>query len=263
MNLAEIGDQNSPLRLVGKHILDSSNNKKISPDEFHKPATVLDLYNFLKHNWFYQYERPVIKSGKLYTLVPKTSTEIGVPPYSDYKLTDDLCFMTNSYYDFPMIVERSNPDSVLDEIKKGYSSILNKFKNMNNSNINLCSSSKFSIDILNSYVSVDLVNPEKYIDTLSLNNLKYKIQDKTSVKIDLEILYTLNSEIHSKNFSFNAFKKEKKDDSNDSIIVSDDFIDDFDNIRVEYIDGVIKVLPKNEKVSECIISSCILNYGNI
>ena len=35
------------------------------------------------------------------------------------------------------------------------------------------------------------------------------------------------------------------------------------DVLVEYVDGVVRVIPGSDEVGECIISNCLVTYGHI
>ena len=80
--------------------------------------------------------------------------------------------------------------------------------------------------------------------------------------VNLSIRYSINGTIYSKNLSFEGFRYNLN-----SVSEKTDFINTVGEypfqISVEYINGTIRVIPDSDYVDECIISSCVVTYGNI
>lgn len=120
----------------------------------------------------------------------------------------------------------------------------------------LYSSSKMVVDILEDQVVVDLIEPDQYTSSIDLQRVEKKmIQPGLSVKVDLSVMYAKDLTVSARDLTFEAFSYD------DTTLVRRDFISKLDDIVVEYVDGIIRVLPKDKGVTECIISNCIVTYG--
>lgn len=120
----------------------------------------------------------------------------------------------------------------------------------------LYSSSKMVVDILNDQIVVDLIEPDQYTSSIDLQRVEKKmIQPGLSAKVDLSVKYTKGTSICAKDLTFEAFSYD------DTTLKRNDFISRFDSdVIVEYVDGVVRVIPIVIDVTECIISNCVVTY---
>jgi len=132
-----------------------------------------------------------------------------------------------------------------------------------NDGITLYSSSKVVVDFLNNSITVDLIADDEYTNTISLVSVENKLaKNNLSAKVDLTVSYTKNGELFGQDLTFEAFKYSSVNDN----IVSDrkNFISYINNeVVVEYMDGIIRVIPESNSIDECIINNCVLTYGCI
>lgn len=157
--------------------------------------------------------------------------------------------------------------------------IYNLYSNMNSSEIYLYSTSKNVVDILNDSITIDIIpyNSDIYTNTVDLMNLiTYSISPNISTKIDLGIQYSKNEmryengankehvvvneeKLYSKETTFAgpSYNSEGK-------LVSKDYIEQINNdVVIECINNVIRVVPKSTNIDECIISNCTITYGKL
>lgn len=148
-----------------------------------------------------------------------------------------------------------------DEIEILYEKI---FGAMKEREISFYSIQKEVIDILDGSVVFDLIKygSAEYTDTVSLGEvLKLPHAPTEYGRIDLGIQYTKLGDddtfkIYCKETTFTAFT------TIDGTLVINELVGDLDNeIQFEFINGVIKVSPLINDISECIISNCTLTYG--
>lgn len=124
-------------------------------------------------------------------------------------------------------------------------------------NVYLFNISKYLVDILSDSVTFDVVSRNSYTNTVSLENLyNYSSNPSVVAKVDISVRYSKNNEVYTHDLTFEAFKK--SNDSENNIIDSSN-----DDIILEYLGNVIRVIPGNNEVDECIISNCTVTYGNI
>lgn len=130
--------------------------------------------------------------------------------------------------------------------------------------IYLYNSSKGIINILESSREVNLVENKSdiYTDTLDLRSIFFgeTLSEDIKNKIDLSIQYTIlgDKKIYSTDICFSGFFFKN------SKLVSNDFIRKInEDIIVEYLNGIIRVIPNSDKVLECIINNCTITYGNL
>lgn len=127
-------------------------------------------------------------------------------------------------------------------------------------------SSKIVVNILDNQIIMDLVDKDEYTNSVSLKKyIDKSIKAGLSGKIDLSIEYSKEGNIFGKDFTFEAFNYEKlEDDNNPQLNIKNrTFNINSNEVIVEYLDGVIKVLPQSKSIDECIISNCLLTYGYI
>lgn len=140
-----------------------------------------------------------------------------------------------------------------------------QINNMLESNeIYLYNSSKGIINILESSKEVNLMenSSDIYTDTLDLRSIFFgeTLNENIKNKVDLSIQYSIlgDDKIYSTDVCFNGFSFK------DSKLVSNDFIKKInEEVIIEYLNGIIRVIPNSDKVLECIINSCIVTYGNL
>lgn len=111
-------------------------------------------------------------------------------------------------------------------------------------------SSKVIVDFLESTITLDYLSDKEYTNVISLVDIRKKaVQQGVSCIIDLTVKYTKeNSVIYCKNHTFTL------GDINFSSSLDGD-------IRIEYVDGIVRVVPELLNIKECIISNCVLTYG--
>ena len=143
----------------------------------------------------------------------------------------------------------------------------------------LLNNSKGSIDFLdmsNTSLLIDY-NSSTYTNILDVKKLinKKPIKDNTTLKIDLSIQYSKKNEvdeISGKRFIFGFDITFSGIEIKDGKLIYKNFINDYkdpidpinkpDIVRVEYLNGVIQLIPLSNDIIECIISNCLVTYGN-
>lgn len=131
---------------------------------------------------------------------------------------------------------------------------------------NFYSSSKMEVDLEKGSITLDLMDLRDYTNTVSLVGVEKKFAKyKLTGKIDLTVKYSFDqggkTGIYLQDFSFKAFEYEGTELN--PILSRSNFVAPIKDVMVEYIDGVIRVIPNSEKVNECIISNCVVTYGCI
>ena len=117
--------------------------------------------------------------------------------------------------------------------------------------------------------SIDLIKGlDSYTNSVSLKELiEYSSTPNLTGKVDLSIQYSKKVggtyKIYNYDTSFCAFKY--NDNRNLDIENSIEIIEDGGEnlIQLEYLSGVIKVLPLSTKITECIINNCTIIYGQL
>lgn len=123
-------------------------------------------------------------------------------------------------------------------------------------------SSTNSIQEKESEVSIDLIKSfDSYTNTVSLNELiNYSTEAYISCRVDLTVLYSKSDGIiYNHNTKFTAFDYGPTQTLN--IYNTIENIDSL--VQLEYINGVIKVIPTSQEVNECIINNCTVIYGKL
>lgn len=191
-----------------------------------------------------------------------------------YELTEEEKRKFNNYLEYL----KNNKDENLKEI-------YNLYNSMNSNEIYLYSTSKNIVDILNNSITVEIIpyNSDIYTNTVDLTGLiNYSISPGISTKIDLGIQYSKNEtryeEIESskegaekKIVVINEEKLYSKEttfagpgyDQNGKLI-SKDYIEPIGNdVVIECINNIIRVVSKSTNIDECIISNCTITYGKL
>lgn len=152
---------------------------------------------------------------------------------------------------------------VYNEIKSEskYEKILEE---MTGQEINLFSTSTRGIDLVSGKQTIDVVsiNGDSYTNMISLVPLKeHIISEGISAKVDLMIAYVSSGSPLYHYTTFQAFSYEKGKNGEVGL-VEEPWIEDVgEDVRVEYVNGILRVLPLTSKITECIISNCTVEYG--
>ena len=119
---------------------------------------------------------------------------------------------------------------------------------------------RYSTDLENYYSVTSFVDSSDYTDTVDLSGyIKNLALPEITGKVDLGVSYSIGNEIFLSTKTFSAFEYSAL-----GYLSMPNYIINIDgNIRVEYIEGVIKLYPLNDTISEFIINDCILTYGKL
>lgn len=132
--------------------------------------------------------------------------------------------------------------------------------------INIYNAATRTINITDEIYCIDLISygSDVYTDTVSLvpfisNSSKSNI----TCSADITIQYSKSGNIYNHDTTLLAFSFEKEGNNEVSDKLSmDNYIEDINgDVRLEYINGTIRVFPNNENITECILSSCSIRYG--
>lgn len=142
------------------------------------------------------------------------------------------------------------------------------------SGINTISFHKSTRDVINTQgrsVSFDLISSDSdmYTNSVDLSELRdYSVSSGISARIDVTVQYSTYSneetKIFNRDVTFSAFRYEYDEESNTIECISEPFLGDLNNdVIVSYTTetGILEVVPKAPRVSECIISRCTITYG--
>lgn len=113
---------------------------------------------------------------------------------------------------------------------------------------------EYSIDLKDTGYSqvVNLLSNTSYTDTINLEDWYYNFNTgEISAKLDISFMYSINGIMYGGSQSLSIFK------FNDNIFI------DLDKVRIEYINFVLKIYPKNSEIDEVIFNDCTMTIGNI
>lgn len=244
----------SDIYVAGDIIVQSTSSGLIRYDNYnspHRPITMSELFKKLDtRDWNIADRKYIDGDRKLRRSVNSKNDSVQETGYYTVSPGKEI---TNNI----------EPD--LESYKVEHSDIIQMFKNMKESKtVYLYNSSELVFDILNDSVTMDLIDSDQYTSTLSLENLfKRATVSGVSARVDLSIKYSKNNQIFSHNMIFEAFRFPN---TPEEIVeyTGNNFIKTVNNeISIEYIDNVLRVVPDNSDIDECIISNCTVTYGNL
>ena len=130
--------------------------------------------------------------------------------------------------------------------------------------VSLYNAARLEVDLGRGSITVNMLGDKDYTNTISLKNVEKKYaKANISGKVDLTVKYTRSGLVYTKDISFEAFKYDSNELDPRSTINS--YVSPINNadVVVEYLDGIVRVIPESEDIDECIISSCVVTYGRI
>lgn len=158
---------------------------------------------------------------------------------------------------FP-VVDKKIDDEIIAEFKETYKDILNS---MDANEIYLFNSSSSTYDLLTGSVVIDVIkyNSDTYTNMVNINDLASKaVHSSISCKVDLNIQYTKKYKVYNHSTSFEGFNYKANKFSRNN------FIEEIgSDVSIEYLEGIVRVIPVSDDILECIISSCTVTYGNL
>lgn len=235
---------------------------KYDKNSIQKPVYKSELYQKLKtYRWLLSKNPYIDEDGLI-----KIATDKYIPDSQVYSLNKgatDGTSVTN--------LEDGKIKVAIEKLMSGLSeSDKEIIENMVKTNeVYLLNNSKGSVDFLemsNTSLLIDF-DSDVYTNTLDLKKLinKKPIKEDTTLKVDLSIQYskknenidefsgeilTYNFDITFSGIEINGGKLEYKN-----------FINEQNNIRIEYLNGIIQLIPLSNEILECIISNCLVTYG--
>ena len=138
----------------------------------------------------------------------------------------------------------------------------NQFNEIGIDNLELRSFGQYASDIKTGTRVLELISDTMYTDTLDFNDFQEKVVEHgVSCLAEVSVSYTIrvgnSSKNNKKTFIFKPFSY------NDSVIVPNIIVGISNEVQAEYLNGVLRVIPKDSRIEECIIDSCTVTYGNI
>lgn len=128
------------------------------------------------------------------------------------------------------------------------------------------------LKILEGSVSFDVISSDSdyYTNSLDLSELRgYAVVSGVSARIDVTVQYsTEDGKVFNRDSTFSAFRYDYNKEYNTVECTSYPFRETINkDVLVSYVDdkdkgiGLLEVIPISDRVSECIISRCVVTYG--
>jgi hypothetical protein len=220
------------------------------------PLCVAEVFNRLsKRHWHLTNGKFLGPSGEL-SLIPESLSPS--PDSLEVDHRTGTCTKRDGIGTVSLITNDSYPsfDSDLERINELYMNLVK--------DVNLYNTYRLEVNLDRGSITVDLIEKDNYTNTVSLIGVEKKfIKYRLQGKVDLTVTYTKGSSKYVKDLTFEAFKYVGT--SLNPVLERMNFINSMNNadVLVEYIDGVVRVIPGSDEVSECIISNCLVTYGHI
>lgn len=232
-----------------------------SKNSIQKPIYTSELFQkFKQYRWF--------TKKKLYINFSEETAPISVVSMKEDELSSEQIYQLNcGIIDGSSLVKNEqeiDKDSFDNAIRDSFSSLgidENEIDKMAKTNeIYLLNNSKGSIDFLNNQNTSSLIeyDSDKYTNTIDIKKLlsKKTINAETAIKVDLTIQYSVdNNNIMCFDITFEGIHS-----GNDSIKFNNS-IHIMNDIKIEYLNGIITLFPLSSNIIECIISNCLITYG--
>lgn len=237
---------------------------KYDKNSIQKPVYKSELYQKLKtYRWLLSKNPYIDEEGSV-----KIATDKYIPNSQVYLLNKGAVVgtsVTNSEDGEKEI--KAAIEKLMSGLSESDKEIIENMVKMNE--VYLLNNSKGSVDFLemsNTSLLIDF-DSNVYTNTLDLKKLinKKPIKEDTTLKVDLSIQYSkkdenideFSGEILTYNFDITFSGIE----INEGKLVYKNFINEQNNIRIEYLNGVIQLIPLSNEILECIISNCLVTYG--
>lgn len=162
-----------------------------------------------------------------------------------------------------VVIPKVDIDLISNEVNNAYNFVYENQRGERE--LRITRTSKDKIDIVDDSITIPMIDSSTtsiYTNTLDLNDLiNHANTPGISAKADVTFLYstaTDNNMICGGDISFNAF-----DIDSDGNVIKDNMIFNKEKVRVEYINGIIRIFPTSNDINECILSDVIITYGNL
>lgn len=222
------------------------------------PLTVIEVFSRLNQRRFHNPLRKIVHG--INTSEPSLRLIRDDIQASPFKIDDHL--YPGSYQRGPETVSLMSDSLSEEEVNR-----INEIYNMtilDDNSISLYNAAKLEVDLDRGSITINMVGDKDYTNTISLKSVEKKYaKANISGKVDLTVKYTKSGLTYTKDLSFEAFKyssNEFKPESTSNFYVSP--VGNVD-VVVEYLGGIVRVIPESEDIDECIISSCVVTYGRI
>ena len=108
---------------------------------------------------------------------------------------------------------------------------------------------------------LDSKKTSTYTNVLDLTELlNHSLIPNLQAKLDLTYLYSIGNSIYGGDVTINLFSINSKTNEIEKL---NQIVEKDNNIVIEYINGILKILPKSTSVGEYIINDAIITYGNL
>jgi hypothetical protein len=160
-----------------------------------------------------------------------------------------------------VVIPKVDIDLISNEVNNAYNFVYESQRGERE--LRITRTSKDKVDIVDDSITIPMIDSSTtsiYTNTLDLNDLiNHANTPGISAKADVTFLYsTDNNIICGGDISFNAF-----DIDSDGNVIKDNMIFNKEKVRVEYINGIIRIFPTSNDINECILSDVIITYGNL
>ena len=186
-------------------------------------------------------------------LTSDRSTEDGLPIINP---------ATESISSPSLIISRED----IDQIRAGVNNIFDSiFEDQRGEReLKIFRSTKNNIDIVNEIITIPVLDSKKtstYTNVLDLTELlNHSLIPNLQAKLDLTYLYSIGNSIYGGDVTINLFSINSKTNEIEKL---NQIVEKDNNIVIEYINGILKILPKSTSVGEYIINDAIITYGNL
>ena len=212
----------------------------------------------------------------LYYLVPKDGSELFNPSSNFIPKLDTISLERGEVNGFsesgfvPGLLDSvkvcDNWYDNIQELETAETSIENQVNKVFGNNIGLDYSKEFhdnlgeySSDLINSSVTIELVSPLTYTDSLNINeSIIRACNPGDSAKLDITYMYSKGGRIYSGMQTTQAFKYL---DSGDLSCMN--WETRLGDIQIEFVSGVLKIYPVSSEVEEAIVSDCVMTVGKL
>lgn len=199
-------------------------------------------------------------SGAWEVLNDPTDTQISGSSYTEEEPSDESTEGTVVYTMTPTPTIFPSQDTISKDDIETFISDYYTDKKEEMNDVNLYTSSKVSIDLLEGTISFNMIKSDEYTNIVNLVGLEGGLRGGMSCQVEMSVHYTLDGSVHGETLTFTAF--ECSEDSETVNINRENFVTTLGNVSVEYLDGIIRAVPVTEEIDECIINSCTVTYGN-
>lgn len=223
------------------------------------PLTVIEIFSKLNQRRFHgPLKRVVHGIGTSEPSLRLIKDDIQTAPYP--KLNSHL--HPGAYVRGPETVSLMSSSLTEEEVNR-----INEIYNMTileDNNISLYNAAKLEVDLGRGSITINMLGDKDYTNTISLKGVEKKYaKPNISGKVDLTVKYTRGGLVYTKDLSFEAFKYD--DNELEPKSTSNSYVSPLNNadVVVEYLGGIVRVIPESDDIDECIISSCVVTYGRI